>query len=204
MSNAWVSTDHLRFEELLPFFVTGHLSGSDQSFMQSFLSTNPSAKQSLNFAMELGRLVRHTGAMRNPNITLGKILANFKASRQGGSNASGKLGNLKGKKTLPLLFAIVIIGGQAAYYGINKIDWKQSQTSASVQGSARIAISLKPSTDQSQISRLAANYGGKIVHSSSVDGSRKIFVELKEDSKLQEFIQALVDSGLVESAAVLY
>lgn len=204
MPNTWASADRLRFEELLPFFVTGNLSGSDQSFMQSFLSTNPSAKQSLNFALELGRMIRHTGVMRNPNITLNRLLANFKAMHQGGSNTSGKLGNFKSKKTLPILFAIVILGGQAVYHGINKIDWKQSQDSASVQGASRVAISLKPGTEQSQISKIAANYGGKIVHSSSVDGARKIFVELKDGTRLQAFIQALVDSGLVDSAAVLY
>ena len=204
MPNTWASADRLRFEELLPFFVTGNLSGSDQTFMQSFLSTNPSAKQSLNFALELGRMIRHTGVMRNPNITLNRLLANFKAMHQGGSGAGGKLGNLKSKKTLPILFAIVILGGQAVYYGMNKIDWKHSQENASVQGTTRVAISLKPGTETGEINKIAANYGGKIVHSSAVDGARKIFVELKDNNKLQDFIQALVNSGLVESAAVLY
>lgn len=204
MPNTWAPADRLRFEELLPFFVTGHLSGADQSFMQTFISANPSARQSLNFALELGRIIRHTGVMRNPNITLNRLLASFKAMHQSGGGLKGKAGNLKSKKTLPILFAIVILGGQAVYYAKDKIDWKQSHGSASVQEQSRVAISLKLSTDTSAISTLAANYGGKIVHTTSVDGTRKVFVELKDNGKIDAFVQALAASGLVESAAILY
>lgn len=205
MPESFGSPDRLRFEELLPFYITGTLSGADQSFMQSFISMNPSARQAMNFTIELGRIIRNTGMMRNPNLTLNRLLANFNASRK--TDSKGVLSKLRSaglKSSPPLIIAIVILGGQAVNYAMKQFDHQEVTGAATTQGAARVAVTLKAGTDAGALAVIAKEFGGRIVHTSTVENVSKFFVEIADRTQLQAFVDALVGSGFVETAAVLF
>lgn len=206
MSEIYSNPDRLRFDELLPFYITGRISVADQSFMQGFISTNPSARQAVNFALELGRIIRSTGVMRNPNVTLQRLLANFNAARKAGqgSGSLSKLRKLGIKATPPLIIAIVILGGQAINYAIDNTGSQQKRNMSDGEHRSRIAITLKAGADIAALTEIAQSFGGKIVHSAAVDGVTKHFVEIMDESRVQAFVDALAASGIIESAAVIY
>lgn len=205
MSETFMGPDSLRFEELLPFYITGTLSGADQSFMQSFISINPSARQAMNFTLELGRIIRSTGMTRNANLTLNRLLANFNASRK--TDSKGVLSKLQAigrKSSPPLIIAVVILGGQAVNYAVNHFDNKEVSGAPTAQSNARVAVTLKEGSNAAALAVIAQKFGGKIIHTSTIEGVTKFFVEIGERTQLQAFIDALVGSGFVESAAVLF
>lgn len=193
----------LRFEELLPFYVTGQISDTDRSFAQSFLSITPSAQNALNFTLELGRIVRSTGVLRDPSITLRNLLTKFEALHQReGGGALSKLRSVGIKTSTPLIIAIVILGGQAVYYGYDKFVQHQ-RTENPAQNASRVAVTLKAGVNVGALSVIVEKFGGKIIHSASVEGVTKYFVEIIDNSRLTAFIDALIESGFAESAAVL-
>lgn len=204
MPNPPESMALLRFEELLPFYVTGQISDADRSFMNSFISINPSAQSALNFTLELGRIVRSTGILRDPSVTLRNLLAKFDALHQ--KNSGGALSKLRSasiKSSTPLIIAIVILGGQAVYYGYDKLIRHQS-TETSAQNTSRVAITLKVGATVGSLAVIAEKFGGRIIHSADVDGITKFFVEIIDKTRLQAFLDALIDSGLAETAAILF
>lgn len=205
MSDYRASADFLRFEELLPFYIVGGLTGGDQSFMQSFISMNPSARSAVSFTMEISRIVRGTGMMRNPNLTLQKLLTSFNAARKAsqGSGALSKLRSMGIKTSPPLIIAIVILGGQAVKYSLDHFENKQNQT-VTAQSGSQVAVTLKEGADVGALGVLAQKYGGRIIHSAEGDKVIKYFVEIMDKTRLQAFIDALAGSGLVDSAAVVF
>lgn len=204
MPNQTEIAARLRFEKLLPFYVTGQISETDRSFMQRFISVTPSAQNALNFTLELGRIVRSTGILRDPSITLRNLLAKFEALHQKDSNgAFAKLRSVGIKSSTPLIIAVVILGGQAVYYGYDKLIRHQGTESAA-QNTSRVAVTLKTGATAGSLAVIAEKFGGKIIHSADAEGVTKFFVELIDRTRLQAFIEALVDSGVAESAAVLF
>ena len=74
--------DAQRFEQLLPFYVTRQLSGSDKDFVDAYLAENPASQNALQFTAQLSQVVRSIGTDRNPDLALQKLLNNLTPSRQ--------------------------------------------------------------------------------------------------------------------------
>lgn len=198
------SADHQRFETLLPFYVTAQLPPDDQAFMQQFINSNPSAQSAIDFVIELRRIVRTTGIQRDANIVLNSLLVKFEAlHKKQGQDLPSKLRALGIKTSLPLIIAIAILGGQLVNYAIDYFKPVDAM-STSAEGTSRVSVTLKHGVDAGALAVIAEKFGGKIIHSAHVEGVTKFFVELVDKTRLQALIDALVDSGLIESAAILF
>jgi anti-sigma factor RsiW len=66
--------DRRRFEEILPFYVTGKLPDADKAFMGSYIDTHPGLQSEVQFIQKLSCIVRSTGANRNTSATLRLLL----------------------------------------------------------------------------------------------------------------------------------
>lgn len=71
-----------RFQQLLPFYVSGTIAAADRDFVDAYLADNPSSQNALYFTEQLSRVVRSIGVNRNPDGALEKLLHDLKPARQ--------------------------------------------------------------------------------------------------------------------------
>ena len=200
MANA----DHNRFEQLLPFHITNQLSDIDRSFMQDYISANAHAKKAFLFAERLSRIVRNTGANRNPEPALNRLLADFKP-RKRMSLVKRLLAKLRSLGiSPPLAIALLVIVGQGIGYTAHKMNWFGTAKESIVSpAEANLSITLKRGADMGAIATILEKFGASIVHSTAAGDVQKIFITIIDKARLQPLIDAIMELGIVDAVAVL-
>lgn len=196
--------EHHRFEQLLPFYINNKLSAEDTAFVRSYIASNPDAKKAVHFTEQLSRIVRNTGANRNPDAALTRLLANFQP-RKRASLFKRLLEKLKSLGiSPPLALALLVIVGQGIGYTAHKMNWfSGSEESILSNASPHLSVTVKKGADAGALAVIIEKFGGQIVHSSAGSNVEKIFISIMDKTKIQGLIDALMDAGLIESAAVL-
>ena len=197
--------DKARFEQLLPFYVTHQLAEVDQRFMQQYIAQHPEAHKALKFTERLRRIVRATGAHRNPDQALERLLGNF----QQGTRLSLRqriLTKLRALGISPTLaIAMLVLLGQGMGYGAYKLGLFSKTTatlSAPVKGD--LSITLKRGSEMAAVTGILDRFGAQIVHSDLAIQGGKLLVTIADKARIQSLIDALMEIGLVESVAVLF
>ncbi len=198
------SSDQHRFEQLLPFYITNRLSTEDKAFVQQYISSNPEAKKAVQFTEQLSRIVRNTGANRNPDAALTRLLADFEP-RKKASLLKRLLAKLKSLGiSPPLAIVLLVIVGQGVGYTAHKMNWFPGQQESIVsKATPNLSVDLKRGVDTGAVAVIVEQFGGKIVHSTAINDMQKIFINIMEKTRIQALIDALMEAGLIESAALL-
>ena len=196
--------DQSRFEELLPFYVTNRLSAEDKAFVEAYSAVNQDAKKAIQYTERLRKIIRNTGANRNPDAALTRLLANFQP-RKRASLFKRLLEKLKSLGiSPPLALALLVIVGQGIGYTAHKMNWfSGSNESILANASPHLSVTVKIGADAGALAVIIEKVGGQIVHSSAGGNIEKIFISIMDKTKIQGLIDALMDAGLIESAAVL-
>lgn len=198
------NSDQTRFEQLLPFYVTNQLTDADRSFMQAYIAANPTAKKALHFTERLSRIVRNTGANRNPEPALNRLLADYRSRQR-----MSLIQRLKAKlRSLgispPLAVVLMVIIGQGIGYTAHKMNWLGTDKESIVSPTkADLSITLKRSADLGALATILEKFGATIVHSSAAGDAQKIFISIMDKSRIQPLIDAIMELGIVDSVAVL-
>lgn len=196
--------EQTRFEQLLPFYVTNMLSDDDRAFVQSYIAVNPNARKAVQFTEQLRSIVRGTGVHRNPEAALNRLLGNYKPRQRANlfKRIVAKLRSLG--ISLPVAVALLFIVGQGGVYVAQKMGWFTTATEAvTAYANAHLSVTAKEGADLGSLAVIVEQYGGRIVHSTPVAGIQKIFIELIDKTKIQALIDALIDAGLIDAAAIL-
>lgn len=197
-----VDQDKQRFEQLLPFFITRQLGETDRFFVETYLARHPDAHHALKFTERLGRIVRDTGAGRNADQALQRLLANYQPRRSLRQRLLAKLRALG--ISPPVALALFLLLGQGAGYGIYKLGL--SGTSAATVAApvrADLTITLKRGAEMSAVIGILDRFGASIVHSDLAGDAGKLLISIIDQSRIQALIDALMEVGLIESVAVL-
>ena len=196
--------DQHRFEQLLPFYITNKLSLDDIAFVESYIASNSDAKKALHFTEQLSRIVRNTGGNRNPEQAINRLLANFKPRKRLSliRRLIEKLRSLG--ISPPLAIALLVIVGQGIGYTAHKMNWfGHTDETILTESSPQLSITVKKGADYGAIAVIIEQFGGRIVHSSAAINVQKIFITVMDKMKIQGLIDALMDAGLIETAAIL-
>lgn len=196
--------DQSRFEELLPFYVTNRLSAEDKAFVEAYSAVNQDAKKAIQFTERLRKIIRNTGANRNPEAALSRLLADFKP-RQRMSLIKRLLAKLRSLGiSPPLAVALLVIIGQGIGYTAHKMNWfGNGQGSIVAPAESHLSVTIKNTADYGAIAVIIEQFGGRIVHSSAATEAEKIFINVMDKTKIQGLIDALMDAGLIDTAAIL-
>lgn len=198
------TSEQARFEQLLPFYVTNQLSDDDRSFVESYIATNPDAKKAVHFAERLSHIVRNTGANRNPDAALNRLLADFKPRQR-----MSLIQRLKAKLrsmgiSPPLAIALLVIVGQGIGYAAHKMNWFGTDKESVVSpAEADLSITLKRGSEIGALAVILEKFGASIVHSSAAGDVQKIFITIIDKARLQPLIDAIMELGIVDSVAIL-
>lgn len=205
MSDDMMSTsEHARFEQLLPFYITNRLSDADHSFIEGYIASHPDAKKAVHFAERLSHIVRNTGTNRNPDAALNRLLADYKPRKR-----MSLIQRLKAKLRLlgispPLAIALLVIVGQGIGYSAHKMNWFGTANESVVSpAEADISITLKRGSEIGALSVILEKFGASIVHSTAAGDVQKIFITLIDKARLQPLIDAIMELGIVDAVAVL-
>ncbi len=198
------SSDQRRFEQLLPFYVINKLCAEDKAFVDAYSATNPDAKKAIQFTEQLRHIVRNTGANRNPEAALTRLLADCKP-RKRMSLMKRLLAKLRSLGiSPPLAIALLVIIGQGIGYAAHKMNWFGSaQESIAARAEAHLSVDIKKGADYGALAVIIEQFGGRIVHSTAANNIEKIFISVMDKTEIQALIDALMDAGLIEAAAIL-
>lgn len=196
--------EHARFEQLLPFYVTNQLSDADRGFIQAYVATNPTAKKALQFTERLNRIVSSTGANRDTELALSRLLTDS-AGRKRLSLRKRLILKLRALGiSPPLAIALLVIVGQGIGYAAHKMNlFGVARESVISPAEADLSITLKRSADLAAVATILERFGATIVHSSTVGDAQKIFISIIDKTRIQALIDAIMELGIVDSAAVL-
>lgn len=90
------------------------------------------------------------------------------------------------------------------YYASEKIGWfKVDVESASSYNNTHCGLTLKAGANAAVLAAIVQRYGGRIVHSSKLLDVEKVFVNVVDKTRLPALIDALMDAGLIDAAAIL-
>ncbi len=198
------TNDQARFEQLLPFYISNQLTDADRGFIQAYITTHPDAKKAVHFAERLSRIVRNTGANRNPDASLNRLLENYKPRQRISliKRIKAKLSSLG--ISPPLAIALLVIVGQGIGYAAHKMNWFSTTKESAVSPvEADLSITLKRGADIAVIAAILEKYGASIVHSTAAEDAQKIFITIIDKARLQPLIDAIMELGIVDSVAVL-
>lgn len=197
-------TDQARFEQLLPFYVTSKLNAEDKAFVESYSANNPEARKAIQFTEQLRHIVRNTGTSRNPNAALNRLLADYKP-RQRMSLIKRLLAKLRSLGiSPPLAIALLVIVGQGIGYAAHKMNWFGGASESIVSpAEAQLSVNIKKGADYGSLAVIIEKFGGRIVHSSVSVDVEKFFINVIDKTKIQGLIDALMDAGLIDTAAIL-
>lgn len=198
------TVEQSRFERLLPFYVTNKLSEEDKAFVNAYAATNSDARKAIRFTERLSHIVRNTGAHRNPDAALSRLLADYKP-RERMSIIKRLLAKLRSFGiSPPLAIALVIIIGQGIGYAAHKIySNTRSQSNLNAPAQSQLSITIKNGTELGAVAVIIEQFGGRIVHSTTTNSLEKLFISIMDKTKIQALIDALMDAGLIETAAIL-
>ncbi|BBU68674.1 hypothetical protein [Fluviibacter phosphoraccumulans] len=198
------NTDQSRFEHFLPFYVTNKLSEEDKAFVNAYAAANSDAKKAIQFTEKLRHIIRNTGAHRNPDVALGRLLADYK-TRERMSIIKRLLAKLRSLGiSPPLAIALVIIIGQGIGYVAHEIySNARSQSNLTSPAPSQLSITIKNGTELGTVAVIVEQFGGRIVHSTTTNSLEKLFISIMDKTKIQALIDALMDAGLIETAAIL-
>ena len=196
--------DQSRFHQLLPFYVTRQLSLEDKLFVEDYIAAHPDAKQAVTFTEKLSKIVRSTGANRNPDKALNRLLADFQP-RKKLSLFKRLLAKLRSLGiSPPLAVALLVIVGQGVGYTAHQLNWFKSSTEViALQTAPHISITIKDGADLAATASIIERFGGQIVNSPVLANAEKIFVSIMDKTKIPALIDTLMDAGLIESALIL-
>ncbi len=196
--------DKARFEALLPFYVTRRLQDADMLFVQTYVVQNPEARKALVFTERLGKIIRETGAHRNPDQALQRLLGHIQPGRRL-SLRQRILAKLRtfGIST-PLAVAFLVILGQGIGYGAYKMGlFSQTETTLTAPAKGDLRITLKRGSEIAAVVAVLDRFGAQIVHSDMATQGAKLIVSIVDKTQIQALIDALLEIGLIESVAVL-
>ncbi|MFM8761264.1 MAG: hypothetical protein ACKOD7_06990 [Polynucleobacter victoriensis] len=196
--------DQSRFHQLLPFYVTGQLSLEDKLFVEDYIAAHPDAKKAVSFTQKLSKIVRSTGANRNPDQALNRLLADFQP-RKKLSLVKRLLAKLRSLGiSPPLAIALLVIVGQGVGYTAHQLNWFSSSTEVSaLHATPHVSLTIKDGADLAATTSIIEKFGGQIVNSPAVVNAEKIFVSIMDKTKIPALIDTLMDAGLIESALIL-
>jgi len=199
-----ISTDKERFEHLLPFFITRQLGADDRAFMQDYVDRHADVAAAVQFAERMRAAVKRIGHARDPEQVLKQISANLQAARRFGA-AKTLLKRLLSRCVRFLsYFAILTLLTKGMYYASEKIGWlKVDVESASSYSNTHCGLTLKAGVNAAVLAAMIQQYGGKIVYSSKLLDVEKVFVNVVDKTRLPALIDALMDAGLIDAAAIL-
>lgn len=201
---ASMEPDRERFEHLLPFFITGQLNVADRAFMEGYVATHEGATAAIQFAEQLRTAVKRIGQDRDSEQTLIQITEKL--------GAAGRFGFAKRffKQLLSwwvgflIVFAILALVTKGVYYAAERIGWlKVSVESAAQYKDAHGGFTLRAGANVAAVAIIVEQYGGKVVYSSKMLGVEKVFINVVEKTRLPALIDALMDAGVIEAAAIL-
>lgn len=194
--------DLMRFELLLPYYITGALSENDRAFVKFHIDSNTQAKCAYLFARRLKDIVQSTGTQRDVEVALSEFLSAFDEANprslwQRFRTFVGVRGFL-----LVMLLASVFAIGFIALYGSGKLSLLDTTLNATTS-SAHLSITIKNSIESSALILIIERVGGRVVHSVTSGELETLFINLTDKTKIQLLIDTLLDTGLVEAAAIL-
>lgn len=197
-------SDQSRFERLLPFYVTNKLAAEDRAFVDSYAARNSDARMAIRFTERLSHIVRNIGAHRNPDAALSRLLADYKP-RERMSIIKRLLAKLRSLGiSPPLAIALVVIIGQGIGYTAHKVfSNTRSQGDVTAPTQAQLSITLKKGSEFGAVAVIIEKFGGRIVHSTTANNLQKLFISIMDKTRIQGLIDALMDAGLVDAAAIL-
>lgn len=197
--------DKSHFEQLLPFFVTNQLSETDRLFVQQYIAQNPDARKALKFTERLGRIVRETGAHRNPDQALQRLLGNFQQGKRL-SLRQRLLAKLRALGISPTLtVALLVLLGQGIGYSAYKLGlFSKTEATLAAPIKADLSVTLKHGSEMAAVIGILDRFGAQIVHSDLAVQGGKLLVTIADKARIQPLIDALIEIGLVESLAVLF
>lgn len=197
-------SDQERFAHLLPFYITGRLGVEDRAFMEGYVATHEGATAAIQFAEQLRTAVKRIGQDRDSEQTLIQITEKL--------GAAGRFGFAKRfvRKLFSwwvgflIVFAILALITKGMYYAAERIGWlKVSVESAAQYKDAHGGFTLRAGANVAAVAIIVEQYGGKVVYSSKMLGVEKVFINVVEKTRLPALIDALMDAGVIEAAAIL-
>ena len=196
-----------RFEELLPFYLTGQLTADEKKFVDSCLAEDPSARDAYQFSQKIFATVKSTGSNRDAEASFEKLLARCSPEKRDGLYQRLKLwlGDLG--LTPALATALLVIILQTAVVAVHLVSEHYENgnftvTSArSEKADARLLV--KSSAEAGALLAAIHQFDARIVHSSIGEEAHEIFIRIEDRMRLKPLIDMLIATGLIEEAVLL-
>lgn len=201
--------DRQRFEELLPFHLSGSLAAEEQRFVVEYLARHPETKDAMRFAQSMQRVVRSTLPRTDGDAAWQRFHARRAAERPGGWLRLQAW--LSGMGLSPALAAaLAVIAIQATIAGVHLAsDHRTPRTIdvaaiRSLQPHARLVV--PNDVDAEPLLATIHSYDAQVVRSTQTDprtGFYEVYIVIENPSQLDRLLRSLADKGLTHRGETL-
>lgn len=205
-----MTSESQRFEELLPFYLNGQLNQEDEQFFAGYLEKYPAAQNTLQFSRKMREVVKATGADRDPEASLQRLLAVCQPESQPGffqhfSNWLGQMG-----VSPALAVALVVILLQTVVGGLYVLSVRSGQDGVTVAAlkaqkpHARLLIASD--VDAEPLLDVLHRFEARIinsVHPAAGSKTYEVMIIIEEKMHLEPLVRDLSSKGLILKAELM-
>lgn len=202
--------DRRRFEELLPFYLTGSLDDEQHRFVVGYLARHPEAKDAMRFAQSMQSVVRGTTSPTDGEAAWQLFQARRDAEERprGWQRLQAWFADMGLSPALAAALAVIVI--QATVAGVHLVsDHRHARTVdvaaiRSLQPHARLVV--PNDVDAEPLLATIHSHEAQVVRSTQADprtGFYEVYIVIEDPSRLDHLLRSLSDKGLTHKAETL-
>ena len=192
-----------RFEELLPFYLTGVLAEDEQRFVVDYLARHPETGETMHFAESMRRVVRTTTPPTGGEMAWQRFQARREDQRPAGwQRLRAWLADMGLSPALAAALAVIVIQATIAAVHLAS-DHRNARTVdvaaiRSLQPHARLVV---PSdVDAEPLLATIQAHDAQVVRSTQTDprtGFYEVYIVIEDPSRLDQLRRALSEKNLI-------
>ncbi len=199
--------DKRRFDELVPFYVSGALGAADRAWVEAYLAREPGARAELAWHQALAGAIEARVSDVPENVGLAGLQARLAAERRG-ARRRGLLAALE--RWLPRPAGYPAFAGAAAIVLVQAVaigwlvgtreapEFAETRAVGEAQPRAYLQVNFKPEATEREMRLALIRAGGRIVHGPGQLGDYYVAVP---GERLDAARRELEASGVVETVA---
>lgn len=204
--------DSDRFESLLPFYLTGNLTDSDARFVQTYLSSNPQARDRLDFTRHIQSTVRSLAQAQDLDSHCAQFMQRWGHQQQGDASTVGISPSSEGNSRQPWhqrMFGLLALACLAAFLFVvaapSQAPRSHSFAQTGLDGKPDLEVVLPAETAYPSEPLLVKllEFEAVVVQSKLVGDRLHLHIDLNQRSQSHALAFTLTGLGLAEAFFLL-
>jgi hypothetical protein len=205
-----IAPESQRFEELLPFYLTGQLQPEDEQFVTLYLKEHPADQDALQFSRKMKGVVKATGEGRDLEASLQRLLAACQPEPRTGffERLRAWLGEMGLNPALAVALVVIVLQSTvgALYLYSNRVEHNGITVAELKAQKPHARLLIASDVDAEPLLNVLHRFEARIidsVHPAAGSKTYEVMIIIEQKMHLDPLVKDLSSKGLILKAELL-